>query len=66
LNSGVSGSISTVPAQEPVLGTNPGVIRQTKFGADNGLRPELHHSDFAVKNQVIELLSILLNSATDM
>lgn len=45
--------------QQPVLDPPPTVIREVKFGAENGPRPELHLDDFTLKSQVVELLDAL-------
>lgn len=45
--------------QQPVLDPPPTVIREVKFGAENGPRPELHVDDFTLKSQVVELLDAL-------
>ena len=46
---------------EPVLDPPPRIIRDFKFGAENGPRPELTAGDFALKSQVIELFEQLDN-----
>ncbi len=40
---------------EPVFDPPPRVIREVKFGGENGLRPETAKGDFALKAQVREL-----------
>ena len=40
---------------EPVLDPPPRVVREIKFGGENGPRPEAAKSDFALKAQVLEL-----------
>ena len=40
---------------EPVLDPRPVLVREHKFGGENGARPELTSPDFALKQQVIEL-----------
>jgi hypothetical protein len=40
---------------QPVLTPPPTMIREHKFGAENGPRPELGAADFLLKQQVIEL-----------
>ncbi|GIW90171.1 MAG: hypothetical protein KatS3mg109_0603 [Pirellulaceae bacterium] len=40
---------------EPVLDPPPRVVREIKFGGDNGPRPELDAGDFLLKAQVVEL-----------
>lgn len=44
---------------QPVLDPPPTIIREVKFGAENGPRPELHVDDFMLKSQVVELLDAL-------
>jgi hypothetical protein len=44
---------------EPVLDPSPQVIREVKFGGENGPRPERHAHDFLLKGQVVELLDQL-------
>jgi hypothetical protein len=41
---------------EPVLDPPPRVVRELKFGAENGPRPEAAAADFLLKAQVVELL----------
>lgn len=45
--------------RQPVLDPPPTIIREVKFGGDNGPRPELHVDDFALKSQVVELFAVL-------
>ena len=40
---------------EPVFDPPPHLVQLIKLGADNGPRPELEHSDFALKSQIVEL-----------
>ena len=40
---------------DPVLDPMPRVVREVKFGAENGPRPERDAGDFLLKAQVIEL-----------
>jgi hypothetical protein len=40
---------------EPVLQPPPRVIREVKFGGENGPRPELASRDFVLKAQLVEL-----------
>jgi hypothetical protein len=40
---------------DPVLDPPPRVIREVKFGGDNGPRPERDAGDFLLKTQVVEL-----------
>lgn len=45
----------TIRQGQPVFSPSPRVIREFKFGADNGPRPELEKSDYRLKLQVLEL-----------
>ena len=40
---------------EPVLAPPPRIIREVKFGGQNGPRPESVSADFAIKTEVLEL-----------
>jgi hypothetical protein len=40
---------------EPVLDPRPILVREHKFGSENGPRPELDVADFLLKQQVVEL-----------
>jgi len=40
---------------DPVLDPPPRVIREVKFGGENGPRPELDAGNFLLKSQVVEL-----------
>jgi hypothetical protein len=44
---------------EPVFDPPPRVVREVKFGGDNGPRPETAKGDFTLKAQVRELLAQL-------
>jgi len=44
---------------QPVLSPPPRVIREIKFGGENGPRPEATIEDFALKAQVVGLLRYL-------
>jgi len=44
---------------EPVMDPPPRVVREIKFGGDNGPRPEMAKDDFALKAPVRELLAQL-------
>ncbi|MFL5240596.1 MAG: hypothetical protein ACJ8FY_00685 [Gemmataceae bacterium] len=44
---------------EPVLDPPPRVIREVKFGGDNGPRPEIDAGNFLLKTQVVELFQHL-------
>ena len=40
---------------EPVFNPPPKIVREVKFGGDNGSRPEKSDADFALKSQVVDL-----------
>ena len=40
---------------DPVFDPPPRVVREVKFGGENGSRPEAAASDFPLKSQVVEL-----------
>ena len=42
---------------EPVLDPRPALVREHKFGGENGPRPELAANDFLLKQQVSELFA---------
>ena len=44
---------------QPIMDPPPRVIREIKFGGDNGPRPEAAKSDFALKAQVRDLFAQL-------
>lgn len=44
---------------EPVMDPPPRIVREIKFGAKNGPRPEVGKADFALKAQVRDLLAQL-------
>ena len=44
---------------EPVFDPPPRVVREVKFGGDNGPRPEAAKTDFALKAQVRDLFAQL-------
>ena len=44
---------------EPVLGPMPVVVREHKFGGDNGPRAEAGRGDHALKTQVVDLMALL-------
>ena len=48
-----------VKGGEPIFNPHPQVIREIKFGGENGQRPELKSRDFVLKAQTIELLENL-------
>ena len=43
--------------REPVLDPPPRVVREVKFCAENGPRPEVTKQDFALKAQVLEFFA---------
>ncbi|HEY7159468.1 MAG TPA: hypothetical protein VH575_36315 [Gemmataceae bacterium] len=45
----------TLVAGEPVFTPPPRVVREIKFGGENGPRPELAATDFSLKAQIIDL-----------
>jgi len=47
----------TICDGQPVLDPHPVVVREHKFGAENGPRPELGTQDFLLKLQVLELFT---------
>jgi hypothetical protein len=55
------GCILDLPVQdgEPVLDPPPRVVREVKFGGENGPRPESAKTDFALKAQVQDLFAHL-------
>jgi hypothetical protein len=44
---------------EPVLAPLPRLVREAKFGGDNGPRPELGARNFLLKTQLVELFRYL-------
>ena len=44
---------------QPVFDPAPRVVREIKFGAENGPRPELALEDFALKREVMDLFEAL-------
>jgi hypothetical protein len=44
---------------EPVLDPQPRVVREHKFCSDNGPRPEVGRADYALKDQVADLMRLL-------
>jgi hypothetical protein len=44
---------------QPVLDPPPRVVREAKFGGDNGPRPEASVAEFLLKAQVVELFQQL-------
>ncbi len=44
---------------QPVMDPPPRIVREIKFGGDNGPRPEMAKADFALKAPVRELLAQL-------
>ena len=49
----------TVRDGQPVMDPPPRVVREIKFGGDNGPRPEAVKADFALKAQVRDLFAQL-------
>src|SRR5688572_3476841 len=49
---------------EPVFEPAPLVIREIKFGGDNGPRPEVERDDFMLKSRVRELFDRLAQLGT--
>jgi hypothetical protein len=49
----------TVRDREPVLDPAPRIVRERKFGGENGARPERASGDFALKVQILELCAAL-------
>jgi len=49
----------TVRRGQPVMDPPPRVVREIKFGADNGPRPEVAKADFTLKAQVRDLFAQL-------
>lgn len=56
INFGQIGGL-TFWAGEPVLDPPPRIVREYKFGGENGPRPELATDNFLLKQQVIELFA---------
>jgi hypothetical protein len=48
-----------VRAGQPVFSPPPRVVREVKFGGDNGPRPERAAGDFELKAQVVDLFAAL-------
>ena len=46
-----------VQGAEPVVDPPPRIVREIKFGGENGPRPELGTADFLLKQQVVELFA---------
>lgn len=49
----------SVRCGKPMLDPPPRIVREIKFGADNGPRPEVGKTDFALKAQVRDLFAQL-------
>jgi hypothetical protein len=47
-----------VRGRQPRIDPAPTTIRELKFGAENGPRPERQVSDFLLKAQVVELFAL--------
>jgi hypothetical protein len=56
------GRIENLPVRGglPILNPSPRVIREIKFGGENGPRPERSASDFALKAQVADFFDQLV------
>ena len=52
------GRIEALPVRggEPVIDPPPRIVREVKFGGQNGARAERALGDFTLKSQVVELL----------
>ncbi|NQU19764.1 MAG: hypothetical protein HQ567_00665 [Candidatus Nealsonbacteria bacterium] len=48
-----------VRSGRPVLDPPPRIVREVKFGGQNGARPEASSGNFALKAQVVELLQYI-------
>lgn len=48
-----------IHAGRPVLNPRPRIIRDIKFGGENGPRPETGNSDFSLKAPVLDMLAQL-------
>ena len=44
---------------EPVIDPRPAIVREHKFGGENGPRTEIEQDDFVLKQQVVELFEFL-------
>lgn len=44
---------------EPVFNPPPRVLREVKFGGDNGPRPEIARTDFILRKEHVELFACL-------
>ena len=44
---------------EPVFDPMPRIVREYKFGGENGSRPETGRADYALKTQIRDLLQLL-------
>jgi hypothetical protein len=51
----------TVRNSEPTFDPPPRIIREVKFGGENGPRRELEANDFTLKAQVLELINYITN-----
>jgi len=48
-----------VQGGQPVLAPLPRIIREHKFGGENGPRPELSLEEFSLKPQICELFALM-------
>ncbi|QDU76926.1 hypothetical protein Pan97_39830 [Bremerella volcania] len=47
----------SIAGGEPILDPCPVIVREHKFGGDNGPRPEVAAEDFLLKQKVVELFA---------
>jgi hypothetical protein len=47
----------TVKSGEPIFDPPPRIVREIKFGGDNGPRREMEVGDFQLKSQIVELFN---------
>lgn len=55
----------TIVDGEPVIGPTTVVVREHKFGGENGPRSELNVANFALKRAVVELLDLIAEIQND-
>jgi hypothetical protein len=51
---------------EPVFNPSPRIVKEIKFGGENGPRQELKAEDFVLKAQVVEFFSCLTSLGNGM
>ena len=44
---------------DPLFDPMPEIVREVKFGSENGPRPERHTEDFTLKSQIVEMFEHL-------